>query len=198
MVEFKNRPLAALQFAAIVATESALRAVICAAVKLPLETPPTDLTRAPQPARFRLNALSCGAGCFRMSAMASGKLEPAVAAVPPRLAVVGSSGFTDAYAESVRRLAAADPRAVMAGGVFGEELAALYSNAAAFVLPSSLEGLPITTSTIADHIVQLLTNQPEAVLRELFRRGIEMSDLEVSGADLEDAFISLTTHKMDT
>jgi ABC-2 type transport system ATP-binding protein len=57
-----------------------------------------------------------------------------------------------------------------------------------------LEGLPVTTSTIADHGVQLLTNQPEAVLRELFRRGIEMSELEVSGADLEDAFISLTTH----
>jgi hypothetical protein len=43
--------------------------------------------------------------------------------------------------------------------------------------------------------VQLLTNQPEAVLRELFRRGIEITDLEVSGADLEDAFISLTTNK---
>jgi ABC-2 type transport system ATP-binding protein len=58
-----------------------------------------------------------------------------------------------------------------------------------------LEGLPVTTSTVADRRVQLLTNQPEAVLRELFRRGIEISDLEVSGADLEDAFISLTTHE---
>src|SRR6202521_576047 len=58
-----------------------------------------------------------------------------------------------------------------------------------------LEGLPVTTSTVVDHAVQLLTNQPEAVLRELFRRGVDMSDLEVSGADLEDAFISLTTHK---
>ena len=58
-----------------------------------------------------------------------------------------------------------------------------------------LEGLPLTTSTIADHSVQLLTNQPEAVLRELFRRGVEISELEVAGADLEDAFISLTTHK---
>jgi len=58
-----------------------------------------------------------------------------------------------------------------------------------------MEGLPVTTSTFVDHTVQLLTNQPEAVLRELFRRGVDMSDLEVSGADLEDAFISLTTHK---
>src|ERR1700704_4284366 len=58
-----------------------------------------------------------------------------------------------------------------------------------------VEGLPVTASTIADHSVQLLTNQPEAVLRELFRRGVEISELEVAGADLEDAFISLTTHK---
>jgi len=58
-----------------------------------------------------------------------------------------------------------------------------------------LDGLPISSSTIADHTVQLLTNQPEAVLRELFRRGVEISDLEVSGADREDAFISLTSHK---
>jgi ABC-2 type transport system ATP-binding protein len=58
-----------------------------------------------------------------------------------------------------------------------------------------LEGLPVSASTIQDHRVQLLTNQPEAVLRELFRRGVEISDLEVAGADLEDAFISLTTHQ---
>jgi len=60
-----------------------------------------------------------------------------------------------------------------------------------------LEGLPVSASTIQDHSVQLLTNQPEAVLRELFRRGVDISDLEVAGADLEDAFISLTTHKAD-
>ncbi|HXC75903.1 MAG TPA: ABC transporter ATP-binding protein [Candidatus Acidoferrum sp.] len=58
-----------------------------------------------------------------------------------------------------------------------------------------LEGLPVTTTTITDHSVQLLTNQPESVLRELFRKGIDISDLEVSGADLEDAFISLTSHQ---
>ena len=66
---------------------------------------------------------------------------------------------------------------------------------AATLAEKDLEGLPVSSSTIQDHRVQLLTNQPEAVLRELFRRGVEMSDLEVSGADLEDAFISLTTHK---
>src|SRR4029077_4764310 len=57
-----------------------------------------------------------------------------------------------------------------------------------------LEGLPVTAVTIDNRSVQLLTNQPESVLRELFRRGVEISDLEVAGADLEDAFIAITTH----
>jgi len=57
-------------------------------------------------------------------------------------------------------------------------------------------GLPVTTSAIDDHHVQLLTNDPEAVLKELFRRGIDITELEVAGADLEDAFISMTTHKV--
>ena len=57
-----------------------------------------------------------------------------------------------------------------------------------------LGGLPVSGTTIKNHHVQFLTNQPETVLRELFRRGVDISELEVSGADLEEAFISLTTH----
>jgi len=30
------------------------------------------------------------------------------------------------------------------------------------------------------------------VLRELFRRGVAVADLEVTGADLEEAFLALT------
>src|SRR5258707_685575 len=62
------------------------------------------------------------------------------------------------------------------------------------VKEKDLEGLPVTAVTINDHSVQLLTNQPESVLREIFRRGVEISDLEVAGADLEDAFIAITSH----
>jgi hypothetical protein len=39
-----------------------------------------------------------------------------------------------------------------------------------------------------------LTNEPERVLRELFSRGVEIHDLEVSGADLEEAFVAMTHH----
>ena len=67
-----------------------------------------------------------------------------------------------------------------------------------FVAPAltekGLEDLPVSAVTIKDHRVQLLTNQPELVLRRLFQRNVEISDLEVSGADLEDAFIAMTSH----
>ena len=58
--------------------------------------------------------------------------------------------------------------------------------------PSQFAGLPLTSSQIEDHHVRLLTNEPETVLRELFRRGIEMQQLEVVGADLEEAFLAMT------
>src|SRR3989441_4187552 len=62
------------------------------------------------------------------------------------------------------------------------------------ITEQELGGLSVTAAAITDGRVQLLTNQPEAVLRELFRRGVEMSELEVAGADLEDAFIAMTSH----
>src|SRR6184192_4752847 len=55
-----------------------------------------------------------------------------------------------------------------------------------------LGGLPLNSKQIEDHHVRLLTNQPEEVLRELFRRGVEIQNLEVAGADLEEAFLAMT------
>ena len=60
---------------------------------------------------------------------------------------------------------------------------------------ADLEGLPLTASHIEDHRVRLLTNEPEAVVRELFRRGVDLHNLEVGGADLEEAFVSMTHHE---
>jgi ABC-2 type transport system ATP-binding protein len=55
-------------------------------------------------------------------------------------------------------------------------------------------GLPYNRLDLDGPRVRLLSNQPEAVLGPLFRSGMAIRDLEVVGADLEDAFISLTTH----
>lgn len=60
-----------------------------------------------------------------------------------RLVIAGGSSDTSGYLGEVRELAARDPRVVMAGFVEGEALAELYSNAALFVLPSDVEGMPM-------------------------------------------------------
>lgn len=61
-----------------------------------------------------------------------------------RLAVVGGSACALDYEEALGQAAGDDPRVVFTGYRFGEELAALYSNALAYVTASELEGLPLT------------------------------------------------------
>ena len=60
------------------------------------------------------------------------------------------------------------------------------------VTETTFSGLPVQNLEIADHRVHLLSHEPEAVLRALFQRGVVVRDLEVTGADLEEAFLSLT------
>ena len=59
---------------------------------------------------------------------------------------------------------------------------------------STLEAIPnVSRSSVTGDAVELFTTQPEAVLREVFQRNLEISDLEVKGGGLEEAFIELTS-----
>lgn len=99
-----------------------------------------------------------------------------------RLVVAGGSSFTDGFASDLAALAAGDDRVLLTGYVYGPELAELYANAAAFVLPSYLEGLPLTlleaasyatpvvASDIAPHVEVLGAEEPG---RRLFPSGDE-------------------------
>lgn len=60
-----------------------------------------------------------------------------------KLVIVGSADHQSAYVEQVKLLAAQTPNVVLTGMQRGDDLGALYSNAALFVLPSSHEGMPI-------------------------------------------------------
>lgn len=61
-----------------------------------------------------------------------------------KLVLVGGSSHTDEYVAELHHLAERDPRVVMPGYVYGDELDELFTNAAGFVQPSALEGLPLT------------------------------------------------------
>ncbi|MGQ5717574.1 glycosyltransferase family 4 protein [Pseudochrobactrum asaccharolyticum] len=60
-----------------------------------------------------------------------------------KLAIVGAADHQSPYVDQVKAIAAQTPNVVLTGMQRGDDLAALYSNAALFVLPSSHEGMPI-------------------------------------------------------
>src|ERR1700730_17331943 len=113
--------------------------------------------------------------------------------------VVLTTHYLEEADQLARRVIVIDRGVVIADAAPAEIKSKVAGKRVRFIAPTvhekDLGGLPVTAVTIKDHSVQLLTNQPESVLRELFRRGVEISELEVSGADLEDAFIAMTTHK---
>jgi ABC-2 type transport system ATP-binding protein len=58
---------------------------------------------------------------------------------------------------------------------------------------ADLEGLPWSRLDLDGRRVRILSNQPEAILGELFRRRLRLRDLEVTSVDLEEAFLTLTS-----
>lgn len=75
-----------------------------------------------------------------------------------RLVLAGGSSFSDDYVATLRAAAALDPRVVLAGYVHGAELEELYANAAVFVLPSLLEGLPLTLLEAASYATPVVAS----------------------------------------
>ena len=66
---------------------------------------------------------------------------------------------------------------------------------AATLIPDWLEGLDVASIQRDGDRVRVLSNQPEEVLWRLHAQGMEIRDLSVTGADLEEAFISLTSNR---
>lgn len=61
-----------------------------------------------------------------------------------KLVIAGDSSDTDKYAKELKKMASGDDRIIFTGFVQGKILQELYSNAYVYVLPSDLEGMPLT------------------------------------------------------
>lgn len=61
-----------------------------------------------------------------------------------KLVVAGASSHSDDYFNKIQAMAQNDSRVIMTGFVEGAELDELYSNALLYVLPSDIEGMPIS------------------------------------------------------
>ena len=61
-----------------------------------------------------------------------------------RLVIAGGGSDTDAFEGNLKKLVGSDPRIIFTGFVTGELLTELYSNAYVYVLPSDVEGMPLS------------------------------------------------------
>ena len=61
-----------------------------------------------------------------------------------RLVIAGAASDTVEYERRISQLAAEDNRVIMTGFVSGRTLEELYSNAFCYVLPSDVEGMPLS------------------------------------------------------
>ncbi|MGL4176802.1 MAG: glycosyltransferase, partial [Dermatophilaceae bacterium] len=72
--------------------------------------------------------------------------------------IVGGSAFTDGYLAELAAMADDDPRIVLPGFLYGDELAGVYQHAALFVQPSDLEGLPLTLLEASSYGIPVLAS----------------------------------------
>jgi len=61
-----------------------------------------------------------------------------------RLVIAGGSSHTDDYMIQIKQKATLDPRIIMTGFIQGDELESIFSNAYLYILPSDIEGMPIS------------------------------------------------------
>jgi ABC-2 type transport system ATP-binding protein len=111
--------------------------------------------------------------------------------------IVLTTHYLEEADELAERVVVIDRGRVIADASPGEIKSQVAGKRVSFDCPqpldeAALQGLPLRHLELRAGKVRMLTNQPEEVLREVFRRGIEIRNLEVTGADLEEAFLALT------
>lgn len=99
------------------------------------------------------------------------------------LVIAGGGSHTDAYVERIRKMAQEDKRIILTGFVQGQLLEELYSNCYLYVLPSDIEGMPLSLLEAMSYGRRcLVSNIPENLetaggLADSFQRA-DPADLE--------------------
>jgi ABC-2 type transport system ATP-binding protein len=111
--------------------------------------------------------------------------------------IVLTTHYLEEADQLARRIVVIDRGAVIADATPGEMKAHAAGKRVRFRTAGPLEagvfrGLPTQNLEIGADRVSLLSNAPEEILRSLFARGVTVEDLEVVGATLEEALLSLT------
>jgi glycosyltransferase involved in cell wall biosynthesis len=99
-----------------------------------------------------------------------------------RLVIAGGASHSETYADRLRDLAAGDARVLFTGSVAGAEWSELLSNARLFVLPSTLEGMPLSLLEAMGHARGcLVSDLPE---------NLEVAEPDAGGARFARTFRS--------
>ena len=95
-----------------------------------------------------------------------------------KLVVAGGASHSDNYVDGIKETAAKDDRVVLTGFVQGEELDELYTNCFLYVLPSDVEGMPLTLLEAMSYGCRCLTSDiPENVsVSEDYARSFRRAD----------------------
>ena len=116
-----------------------------------------------------------------------------------KLALVGGADHKSAYTRAVDAAARATPGVVMLGQRTGAELAAMYANAGAFVLPSSHEGQPIAMLEALSYgcAVVLSDIAPHREVQTSIGRYFAPGDIDALEAQLRAVCASDGTARLD-
>lgn len=101
--------------------------------------------------------------------------------IPQRLVIAGGSGHSEGYYREMQALAGENPHILFTGFVQGQLLEELYSNAYLYVLPSDIEGMPMSLLEALGHgrvclVSDIRENRVDPENSYFFRKG-DVEDL---------------------
>lgn len=114
-------------------------------------------------------------------------------ATDKKLVIAGGASDSDEYAKSLKDLASNDERILFTGFVQGQLLEELYSNAYIYVLPSDLEGMPLSLLEAMSYGNCCLTSDIPECTQVVENHGLSFQ--KGNANDLKDQLQNLCDHK---